>query len=35
VNEALDAKDPATASQQLDVLTQALNRAAATLEGAE
>jgi N-acetylated-alpha-linked acidic dipeptidase len=35
VNEALDAKDPATASQQLDVLTQALNRAATTLEGAE
>jgi N-acetylated-alpha-linked acidic dipeptidase len=35
VNEALDAKDPATASQQLDVLTQALNRAATTLEAAE
>ena len=35
VNEALDAKDPAAAAQQLDVLTQALNRAAATLEAAE
>jgi N-acetylated-alpha-linked acidic dipeptidase len=35
VNEALDAKNPAAATQQLDVLTQAINRAAQTLEAAE
>jgi N-acetylated-alpha-linked acidic dipeptidase len=34
VNEALDAKDSQRAAQQLTVLTQALNRAAQTLEGA-
>lgn len=32
VNEAIDAKDMARAAQQMHVLTQALNRAAATLE---
>jgi N-acetylated-alpha-linked acidic dipeptidase len=35
VNEALDAKNPAAATQQMEVLTQAINRAAQTLEGAE
>jgi N-acetylated-alpha-linked acidic dipeptidase len=35
VNEALDAKNPAGAAQQLGVLTQALNRAAQTLESGE
>lgn len=35
VNEALDAKNPAVAAQQLGVLTQALNRAAQTLESGE
>jgi len=35
VNEALDAKNPAVATQQLDVLTQAINHAAQTLEAAE
>ena len=35
VNEALDAKNPAAATQQLDVLTQAINHAAQTLEAAE
>jgi N-acetylated-alpha-linked acidic dipeptidase len=35
VNEALDAKNPVAAGQQLDVLTQAINRAAQTLEAAE
>ncbi|MGC2162224.1 MAG: M28 family metallopeptidase [Silvibacterium sp.] len=34
VNEAIDAKDAVTAQAQLGVLTEALNRAAATLEGA-
>jgi N-acetylated-alpha-linked acidic dipeptidase len=34
VNEALDSKDQQRAAQQLTVLTQALNRAAQTLEGA-
>jgi N-acetylated-alpha-linked acidic dipeptidase len=34
VNEALDAKDPSRATQQLSVLTQALDRAAQTLERA-
>ncbi|MGB9409386.1 MAG: M28 family metallopeptidase [Terracidiphilus sp.] len=34
VNEALDAKDQPRAAQQLTVLTQALTRAAQTLEGA-
>ena len=34
VNEALDRKDSQRAAQQLAVLTQALNRAAQTLEGA-
>ena len=34
VNEALDAKDLPLATQQLAVLTQALTRAAQTLEGA-
>ncbi len=34
VNEALDAKDQQRAAQQLAVLTQALTRAAQTLEGA-
>jgi N-acetylated-alpha-linked acidic dipeptidase len=34
VNEALDAKDTQRAAQQLTVLTQALTRAAQTLEGA-
>jgi N-acetylated-alpha-linked acidic dipeptidase len=34
VNEALDAKDLTRAAQQLGVLTQALDRAALTLEGA-
>ena len=33
VNEALDAKDAALASQQLQVLTDTLNRAAGVLEG--
>jgi N-acetylated-alpha-linked acidic dipeptidase len=32
VNEALDAKNPAVAAQQLQVLTEALNHAAQTLE---
>jgi N-acetylated-alpha-linked acidic dipeptidase len=35
VNEALDAKNPDVAAQQLGVLTQALNRAAQTLESTE
>ena len=35
VNEALDAKNPSTAAQQLTVLTQALNQAAQTLESAK
>jgi N-acetylated-alpha-linked acidic dipeptidase len=35
VNEALDARDDKLASQQLTVLTQALTRAAQTLEGAQ
>jgi N-acetylated-alpha-linked acidic dipeptidase len=35
VNEALDAKNPATAAQQMEVLTQAINHAAQTLEAAE
>jgi N-acetylated-alpha-linked acidic dipeptidase len=34
VNEAIDSKDRQRAAQQLTVLTQALNRAAQTLEGA-
>ena len=34
VNEALDAKDPARAAQQLTVLTQALTRAAQALDAA-
>lgn len=34
VNEAIDARDTATAQAQLGVLAKALNRAAATLEGA-
>jgi N-acetylated-alpha-linked acidic dipeptidase len=34
VNEAIDAKDSARASAQLTVLTEAINRAAGTLEGA-
>jgi N-acetylated-alpha-linked acidic dipeptidase len=34
VNEAIDAKDTATAQAQLGVLAKALNRASATLEGA-
>ena len=34
VNEAIDAKDATSAAQQLTVLTQALTRAAQTLEGA-
>ncbi len=34
VNEALDSKDQSRAAQQLTVLTQALTRAAQTLEGA-
>ena len=34
VNEAIDAKDAETAQSQLDVLTDALNRAAATLQAA-
>ena len=34
VNEAIDSKDQQRAAQQLTVLTQALNRAAQTLEGA-
>jgi N-acetylated-alpha-linked acidic dipeptidase len=34
VNEAIDARDRNLAAQQLQVLTQALNRAAGTLEGA-
>jgi N-acetylated-alpha-linked acidic dipeptidase len=33
VNEAIDAHDATRAQQQLAVLTQALNRAAQTLEG--
>jgi len=33
VNEAIDARDPARTSEQLAVLTEALNRAAAVLEG--
>jgi N-acetylated-alpha-linked acidic dipeptidase len=32
VNEAVDAKNPSLAGQQLVVLTEALNRAAAALE---
>jgi len=32
VNEAIDAKDAGRAAQQLTVLTQALDRAAHTLE---
>jgi N-acetylated-alpha-linked acidic dipeptidase len=32
VNEAIDAKDASRAAQQLTVLTQALDRAAKTLE---
>ena len=35
VNEALDAHDLTRAAQQLTVLTQALTRAAQTLEGAQ
>lgn len=35
VNEAIDARDAGTAQAQLKVLAGALNRAAATLEGAE
>jgi N-acetylated-alpha-linked acidic dipeptidase len=35
VNEAIDAKDASRAAQQLTVLTQALNRAAHTLETAQ
>jgi N-acetylated-alpha-linked acidic dipeptidase len=35
VNEALDSKNPAAVTQQMDVLTQAINRAAQTLESAE
>jgi N-acetylated-alpha-linked acidic dipeptidase len=35
VNEALDARDSGRAAQQLAVLTQALTRAAQTLEGAQ
>jgi N-acetylated-alpha-linked acidic dipeptidase len=35
VNEALDSKDQQRAAQQLTVLTQALTRAAQTLEGAQ
>jgi N-acetylated-alpha-linked acidic dipeptidase len=35
VNEALDAKNPILAAQQLTILTQALNRAAQTLESGE
>jgi N-acetylated-alpha-linked acidic dipeptidase len=35
VNEAIDAKDAPRASQQLTVLTQALDRAAQTLDSAE
>jgi N-acetylated-alpha-linked acidic dipeptidase len=35
VNEALDAKSPAVAAQQLTVLTEALNKAAHTLESGE
>ena len=31
VNEAIDAKDPARAADQLEALTHALDRAAATL----
>jgi N-acetylated-alpha-linked acidic dipeptidase len=34
VNEAMDAKDPSRAAQQLDVLTQALDRATRTLDSA-
>jgi N-acetylated-alpha-linked acidic dipeptidase len=34
VNEAIDAKDPAQAQSQLTVLTEAINRAADTLEKA-
>jgi N-acetylated-alpha-linked acidic dipeptidase len=34
VNEAIDARDSGRASAQLTVLTQAINKAAATLEGA-
>jgi N-acetylated-alpha-linked acidic dipeptidase len=34
VNEAIDSKDQPRAAQQLTVLTQALTRAAQTLEGA-
>ena len=33
VNEALEAKNPTLAQQQLAVLTQCLNKAAETLEG--
>jgi N-acetylated-alpha-linked acidic dipeptidase len=35
VNEAVAAKDQPRAAQQLTVLTQALTRAAQTLEGAQ
>ncbi|MGD0629114.1 MAG: M28 family metallopeptidase [Terracidiphilus sp.] len=35
VNEAIDAKDPSRAAQQLTVLTQSLDRAAHTLETAQ
>jgi len=35
VNEAIEAKDAARARQQLDVLTEALNRAAETLNGVQ
>jgi N-acetylated-alpha-linked acidic dipeptidase len=34
VNEAIDAKDATTAQRQLGVVTAALTRASATLEGA-
>jgi N-acetylated-alpha-linked acidic dipeptidase len=34
VNEAIDAKDSPRAAQQLTVLTQALDRAAQTLDSA-
>src|SRR5208282_4515578 len=35
VNEAIDAKDVARAQEQMTILTEALNRAAATLESAK
>jgi len=35
VNEAIEAKDAARARQQLDVLTEALNRAAETLNSVQ